>query len=149
MKKALILGLILALVVCAVGCDADNSVGSVGEVVEINDFKISYEGYEEWKDYAEFFAPDDGYKVIRAYFEIENIGKADKYIGRTSFECYADGYIVERFLQGEQELEGFTSLSAGRKMEGYVYYTVPKDVENVEIEYCSSSNDKAIFKVIE
>lgn len=156
MKKVVLFGLVMVLIFCMVGCQVKDIVDVKssevqevisGNTIKVDDFKISYKNSKEWTKYDKYFAPEDGYKIIRAYFIIENIGDKERYIGRSSFKCYADGYTTESYSHGDDELDGFTSLSAGRKMEGYVYYIVPADAKNIEIEYCSAFNDKAIFKV--
>lgn len=47
------------------------------------------------------------------------------------------------------ECEKCGTLSSGRKTEGYIYFTVPTNAEEIEIEYETSfwTDKKAIFVV--
>lgn len=120
-----------------------------GDTLDANGLKVTYVSAEKWTGYDEMFAPDDGYKLIRLYFKFENTSSSDRLVSRIEFDCYADGSITkDYFFTGEKGLQS-TTLSSGRKAEGYIYFQVPKDAEEIEVEYETNfwTDKKAIFKV--
>ena len=64
---------------------------------------------------------------------INTSDKDDSSILFYSFECYADGYAVDAYYGGEEDLSA--TLSAGRSTEGYIYFEVPVDAQDIEVEY--------------
>ena len=64
---------------------------------------------------------------------INTSDKDDSSISFYSFECYADGYAVDAYYGGEEDLSA--TLSAGRFTEGYIYFEVPVDAQDIEVEY--------------
>ena len=118
----------------------------VGEVLTANKLKITYVSCDDYTDYNEYFGPKDGYKFIKLTLEAENIGDSDAYISSFEFKCYADGLAMD----SEYESDSLSAtLSAGRKAVGGVYFEVPTDAKNIEVEYETNfwTNKKAIFVV--
>ena len=129
----------------------EENIYYLGDTLSNAGLSITYQRCEEWTEYSQYFAPKDGYRVIRVYFVIENTSNSDKSTGYWDFDCYADGLSVENyFYADDQELDAYLTISAGRKMQGYIYYEIPVNAESVEIEYDISSiwnSKKAIFVV--
>ncbi|MBR3145145.1 MAG: DUF4352 domain-containing protein [Clostridia bacterium] len=121
---------------------------NVGETLNANELKITYDSAEKWSSSNEFIQPGDGKQFIRLHFSIENNTGSDQYIGLGDFECYADGSKCESSYFGDDMLS-FDSLSSGRKIAGYVYYEVPVNASEIEIEYETSfwTDKKAYFIV--
>lgn len=119
-----------------------------GNTLNANGVKVTYRSVEVWKGYDEFSKPKDGYKFIRAYFEFENTNSYDCYVSSYDFQCYADGSVTDEYIFGEDYLNGDT-LSSGRKTAGYLYYEVPSDAKEIELEYEADfwSDKKIIFEV--
>ncbi len=92
--------------------------------------------------------PKDGYMYVKLYLAVENTANSDRYISSFEFDCYADGKKQEALYTSDEALEGGT-LSSGRKDEGYIFFSVPKDATDIEVEYETSfwSDKKAILKV--
>ena len=61
--------------------------------------------------------------------------------------CYADDVAAEQYYYADDQLSA--TISSGRKTNGYVYFEVPKDAQNIEVEYETDfwSGNKAIFVV--
>lgn len=120
----------------------------VGETLNVNDLKITYDSAEKWSSDNMFIQPADGKQFIRLHFSIANDMKSDQYIGAANFECYADGAKCKMQYTGDDILSS-GSLSSGRKISGYVYYEVPVNATSIEVEYETSfwTNKKAYFIV--
>ena len=86
-----------------------------------------------------------------AFFEFENTGKADRSVGSFEFQCYADGAVADSYyFSSDNTLQSVVTLSGGRKTSGYVYFEVPKNAKNIEIEYETNfwTDKKAVFEVV-
>lgn len=120
----------------------------VGETLNVNELKITYDSVEKWISNNQFIQPADGKQYIRLHFSIANDTNADQYIGTFDFECYADGAKCDMLYTGDDTLS-FDSISSGRKTSGYVYFEVPVNASEIEVEYETSfwSNKKAYFIV--
>lgn len=106
----------------------------VGDILQDGDMKIVYMSSGEYKEENEYIQPKDGYKYIYLQFAFENTSeKSDDSISFYSFEGYADGYNVEMYYGGEEDLSA--TLSAGRTTTGYIYFEVPVDAKEIEVEY--------------
>lgn len=121
---------------------------NVGDVLTTNTLKITYLACEDYTGYNEYLGPKDGYKVVALKLEAENISSSDTYLSMFEFSCYADDVAMEEFIYGD-DLFSSDVISSGRKMSGYIYFEVPKDAENIEVEYETDywSSKKAIFVV--
>lgn len=122
-----------------------------GSTLLVSDVKMTYKSCEEWKNYSQFAEPKSGNKIIRAFFEFENTGKSDRSVGSVEFQCYADGAVADSYyFSSDNTLQGFVTLSGGRKTSGYIYFEVPKNAKNIEIEYETNfwTDKKAIFEVV-
>lgn len=119
--------------------DASNENASkiynVGEIFENDYLAIKYVSFDEnFTGYNQYATVKDGCKIVKADFEFENVGSSDQYVSAYEFGCYADGYDCESFWFVDDS--GFSStLSAGKKAKGSVYFQVPTDATSVTIEY--------------
>lgn len=126
----------------------DKKEFSVGDVVETSDLKITFISADKYKEENEFSQPKKGNTYYRMQFEFENIGDSDQTISSLSnWTCYADGYAMEQYFGGEDEMDG--SIAPGKKMKGSVYFQMPKKSKEITLEYeCNFwTEDKVIFKV--
>ena len=119
-----------------------------GDSIYDGKLKITYVSAEEWNGYDQYFGPKDGNKIIRLKFDFVNEGDTDTYIN--SFDCYADNKATESYYSGDESLPLLEMLSAGRTTSGYIYFEVPENAENIEVEYEVNawSDKKAIFDVV-
>ena len=119
-----------------------------GDSVYDGKLKITYVSAEEWNGYDQYFGPKDGNKIFRLKFDFVNEGDTDTYIN--SFDCYADNKATESYYSGDESLPLLEMLSAGRTTSGYIYFEVPENAENIEVEYEINawSDKKAIFDVV-
>lgn len=108
---------------------------NVGDIYEGKDVAIKYVSVDEnFTGYSSYASIKDGYKIIRADFEFENIGTTDKLVSSYDFNCYADGYDCDDFWDTEDATFSAT-LSSGKKTKGSVYFEVPKDATEIVLEY--------------
>ncbi len=123
---------------------------AAGQAITIdNELKISYlECNTNFKKYNEYLAPSKGKKVISATFKIENVSDTDQYID--TINCYADDKKCDEFY-GVDDYDNpfFDSISAGRNIEGTVYFEVPSNAKEVELEFESDfwTSEKVAFVV--
>ena len=120
----------------------------VGDIIDANGLKITYVSAEKWEGYSQYSAPDEGYMYIRLFVSAENTANTDRYFSSFDFDCYADGVKADSCYFGDGNLSG-ASVSSGRKLEGYIYFTVPADAQQIEVEYETNfwTDKKAILKV--
>ena len=126
-----------------------SNVINVGNAVSDRQLKISYKSCNtDFQDYSEYADVKDGYRIVEAVFDFENISDSDAFI--SGFECYADGTKCEEFFYVDNYSFPYESLSSGRKLTDIaIYYEVPVDAESIEIEYETNvwTEDKFIFIV--
>lgn len=121
----------------------------VGEIYEDEYIAIKFSSKNEnFKKYNKYAETKSGYKIIQATFEFENVGNTDEYVSSYGFNCYADGYDCEEFIWVDDSSFGST-LSAGKKTKGSVYFEVPKDAKEITIEYENNvwTSEKIVFIV--
>ena len=112
----------------------DGTAYHVGDIVQDGNLKMVYAASGIYKTDNEFLQPQEGNEYIFLKFVVENTSeKSDCSISTFSFHCFADGYAAEAYYGGEDDLSA--TLSAGRTASGSVYFEVPADAENIEIEY--------------
>lgn len=123
----------------------DSNVYNVGDKAVSDDVTISYLSCGDYKESNDFLQPKDGYKYIYFEFEFENTSKSDYYI--STFNCYADGYDCESYYGGEDISSTFT-ISSGRKAKNTLYYQVPADASEIEVEYSLNlwTSEKLVFQ---
>lgn len=126
----------------------EDNVYEEGESIDVNGLIITYQQADKYVESNTYLQPKDGYMYIELKIAAENTSDSDRYISMFDFECYADGTKAEQYYSGDNNFEGGT-LSAGRKSSGSIYFTVPIDATEIEVEYETNywSDKKAIFKV--
>ncbi|MCQ2438713.1 MAG: DUF4352 domain-containing protein [Oscillospiraceae bacterium] len=113
---------------------AEKEAYSVGDSVYDGDLELVYIRSGEYKEKNAYLRPKDGNKYIFLEFAAINHSSYEDYtVSDFDFECYAGGYACETYYGGENDLSA--SLSPGRSTSGFLYYEVPKDEEEIEIEY--------------
>lgn len=106
----------------------------VGDVIEDGNTKIVFMSSGDYVEENQFSQPAEGNKYIYLQFAFENLSKTtDTSISFYSFECYADGYAAEMYYGGGDDLSA--TLSAGRATTGYIFFEVPENAEDIEVEY--------------
>ena len=129
---------------------SDNQKITAGHAITVdNDLKISYLKCDtNFKKYNEYSAPSKGNKVVSATFKIENVSDTDQYI--STIDCYADDKKCDSFY-GVEDYDDpfFNSISPSRSVEGTVYFEVPSNAKNVELEFENSvwTEDKVVFVI--
>ena len=127
-----------------------SNIFHVGDTLEAGSLSITYQECDgDWRGYDQYLGPSDGNRVVRAYFVFENIGNTDQYCGAWDFDCYADGVACDTYIWSSDDSLSQSSISPGRKLQGYVCFEVPESAEAVELEYETSfwTQDKVIFVV--
>lgn len=127
--------------------DGQKNEFKAGDVVETSDFKISFNGAEEYVSENEFIQPKDGNVYYKMDFEFENISDSEKNVSSWDFKCYADGYDMEQSYMDGMDLDA--TLSPGKKTKGSVFFEIPKDSKEITLEYETNfwTEDKIIFIV--
>ena len=124
-----------------------SNVFQVGDTVETNDFKITYVSAGEYKSDNQYLQPKDGYTYWEFAFKFENISDTDQVVSSImDWECYADNSKVDQAYIGDDNGLDAT-LSSGRETQGTIYFEVPEDAQNIELEYDINywQSDKIIF----
>lgn len=129
---------------------SDNQKITAGHAITIdNELKISYLKCDtNFKKYSKYATVGKGKKVISATFKIENVSDTDQYID--IINCYADDKKCDSFYSVEDYDNPFLdSISAGRSIEGTVYFEVPSNAKDIELEFENNvwTNDKVVFVV--
>lgn len=121
----------------------------VGDILMDGNMKIVYMASGEYIEENDFLHPKEGNKYIFLKFAFENTSaSSDDSISSFSFEAYADGYSAEKYFGGEDDLSA--TLSAGRATTGYIYFEVPINAENIEVEYeCNIFTEEKIKFIYE
>ena len=121
------------------------TVYHVGDKLDDDGLVIVYEASGEHVEDNEFLQPEDGYKYVYLKLAFINETKSDKSVSVYSFDGYADGYAVDMYYGGDDELSA--TLSSGRSTEGYLYFEVPVDMKEFEVEYTPNMffSDKFTF----
>lgn len=116
-----------------------------GDIVDTKKLRISYLSCGEYKDYDEFTKPKNGNKIVYFEFEFENISDSDKLASSLDFNCFADNNSCDDYIWTKDNLSA--NISSGRKAKGKVYFEVPQNAKEIELEYDASwlSSTKIIF----
>lgn len=109
------------------------SIYSVGDILQDGNMQIVYVASGDYVSDNEFIQPKDGNKYIFLDFAFINTGTSDTAISFYSFDAYADGYSVDMFYGADDDLSA--TLSAGRSTTGKIYFEVPSDAKEIEVEY--------------
>lgn len=110
------------------------TVFNVGDILHDGNMDIVYVASGDYEESNEFIKPADGKKYIFLNFAFINTSdKSDSSISTFSFKCYADGYSCDAYYGAGDDLSA--TLSAGRSTQGNVYFEVPADAKDIEIEY--------------
>lgn len=106
----------------------------VGDVLQDGSLRILYMSSGEYEEESEFRKPEAGCKYIFVRFAFQNTDpESDCSISLLSFQCFADGFSVPAYFGGEKEPA--PSLSRDRTSIGNLYFTVPEEAKEIEIEY--------------
>lgn len=126
--------------------DQGNQAIEAGNVLTTKNLKVTYISCNsDFKKYNEFLPPNSGNKIVRAEFNIENISSTDQYV--SGFECYADNKKCDAYFGTDDATLSFDSISSGRATTLILYYEVPKNAKEIEIEFEDNiwSNEKTKF----
>lgn len=119
----------------------------VGETLSKDGLNITYVSSSNYTSDNDFIQPTEGNKFIRLFFHVDNQSGSDKSVTTYDFNCYADGYECSTSYQND---DLSASLSDGRSTDGAVYFEVPADAQEIEVEYevdwLSSKKIKFIFE---
>lgn len=115
----------------------------VGDVMMDGNLKLIYMSSGEYPVDADVI--DEGYKVVRFEFAVENMYKYDEDISFYNFKGYADDVSMVQYYGGENTL--FGDLSSGRYEIGYVYLMVPADAEVVKLQYTATGDAQSESKI--
>lgn len=124
-----------------------NNRFNLGDIVETENFRISYISSGQYVPDEEYLKPEDGYMYWRFEFKFENISDSDQTVSRMmDWECYADNVKVDQTWIGDDNgLDAI--LSPGRTAQGTVIFKVPTSATSIELEYDINfwESDKVVF----
>ena len=118
----------------------------VGDIIQDGNMKVMYTACGDYYEESEYHQPEAGHKYIFLEFAFENMSEdRDRSVSFWSFKCYADGFEANSYFRGDDDLSSV--ISAGRMSMGKIYFSVPKDAKEIEVEYTQnySPSDKLIF----
>lgn len=124
-----------------------SNVFNVGDIVETDNFKITFISASVYTTTSDFMQPKDGYEYWEFEFKFENISDTDQNVSSMmDWECYADNSKVDQAYIGDDNGLDAT-LSSGRTTQGKIYFEVPTDATSIELEYDINfwQSDKIIF----
>ncbi len=104
----------------------------VGESLSYKGLEVSFVESGYYTSDNDFIQPKDGNQYIRLQVHVDNKSGSDKSVSVYDFYCYADGYECEKSYF-DDDLSA--SLSDGRSADGAVYFEIPQDAKDIEIEY--------------
>lgn len=108
-------------------------VYQVGDIIAVKNLKMIYVSSGVYASDSRYYQPKDGFQFIFLEFYVEYSGSGTAAVSYFDFDGYADGYAVDQKYFDEEALSG--SLSAGRWNIGKIYFEVPENAEEIEIEY--------------
>lgn len=129
----------------------------VGETVTSDKWKISLISAKKYKsiesEYMETKPDKKGNIFVVLFFEVENVSEKNNYFNSLYTKAYVDDYDVNLSLlltdvEDYKQLSG--NIDAGKKMKGYLAYSVPSDFEKLEFIYDDgvfTSNEVSAFKI--
>lgn len=120
---------------------------NVGETIDVDGLLITFIAAEPYESDNQFIAPNDGNEFWKFEFLFENTSDSDKSVSSMmDWEGYADNTKIDQTWIGDESGLDAT-LSPGRNTQGSIYFEVPVNVENIEIEYEANmwSGEKVIF----
>lgn len=117
----------------------------VGETLDYKGLKLTYVNSSNYTSDNQFMQPAEGKKYIRLFFFADNQSGSDQSVSIYEFKCYADGYDCSAtYFDDDISL----SLSNGRTGEGAIYFEVPVDATEVEVEYEPNMFSETKYKFI-
>lgn len=112
--------------------DELKDVYHVGETMSYKGLDIAYVESSYYTSDNQFITPKDGNQFIRLLMHVDNNTGSDKSVNTFDFHCYADGYECES-TYFDDDLSA--SLSDGRSTDGAIYFEVPLNAKDIEVEY--------------
>lgn len=125
----------------------------VNEAVTQSDITVTLLSVSEVTPTNQYMKPTDGNVFVSCEFLIENNSKSEMNVSSMlNFSAYADGFSINQSLSAisaagtKSQLDG--SVAAGKKMQGFIGYEVPKTWKEIEIEFNPNafSNKSMKFK---
>lgn len=114
----------------------------VGDIVELDDIKVTLVGVTESNGENYLVAPEEGNVFILCEFNIENNSTEDIAVSSLlSFEAYVDDYTTNLSLTAiasanKTQLDG--TVAAGKKMNGVIGYEAAADWKSIEVRFTPS-----------
>lgn len=128
---------------------SDDITCKLGESATINDIKITLESVnKDFKDYYSFTSVKDGYTILKADFELENLGDYSASVYSSDFNCYADQLACDEFTFIRDTFYS-TSINSGRRAKISICFEIPEDSDLIEIEFQPIEwySSKVIFEI--
>lgn len=125
----------------------ERNVFNLGEVYENSRHAIRFTSIDEdFKDYRSYVKVKEGYKIIKAEFDFENLVSSNLYASVYDFSCYADDYKCDDFYSFDGSLNS-QIIEKDKKGKLTVCFEVPENANKLVIEYREDSLTNIKFKV--
>ena len=120
---------------------------SVGDSYEVDGLVMTVDSSQKYESDNEYLQPKEGNYFLAVHITFQNNSKKDKPVGPSYFKCYVDDKAYDNTYFAGDDYLGYDDLSSGRSSSGTIYYELPVDAKNIELEYTPSywSNNKRII----
>lgn len=130
--------------------EEETNTFNVGDLFESEKLNISYLDSGDYSSDNMFIEPASGNKFIFIDLSIQNTGDTDLSVGSTSFTCYADDTkCSQSVVTADDQMDIIATVSPKKYLKGKIYFEVPKDSQNIEVEFETSfwTQEKIYFIV--
>lgn len=88
----------------------------------------------------------DGYRIIRAYFKIENMNTNPYERGSNYFNCsVGEENLTKLFFNASDSMPARVTLKPGEHTEGWIYFEAPKNQAVFDVKF--GSGDSPVFVI--
>lgn len=159
LKKIIIVFLILVIILTAFfflrkedNTVIENEFYNLNDVITINgcDYKITdYNFNIKPKNFLDSIP--EGYKMIGFNVDISNNTTKTIYISYNQFNCFVnnESYKNHYFEESPNDIGVLEFVDSGRRVSGWIYFIVPVDTQEVELEFHPNplSDNSSLVKI--
>lgn len=127
------------------GTTADPSATGDAEVQLVTPCEFTYNDVlysvssEFWdsipNDTLNLYALPSGQQYLVLTIGVANGKKNDFYVSTSDFQVYADNRLCDEKIIVQDGIDSYANIASGRYAAIYGFYAVPKNANNIEIEY--------------
>lgn len=119
----------------------------VGSAIMYDGLRIVFLDYDtDGHGYDTLVKLKEGYRIIRAYFKIENLNDTSYERGSNFFSCrVGDENLTKLFFSAKDSMPARVTLKSGESTEGWVYFEAPKNQAVFDVLF--DSGDSPVFVI--